>query len=255
MPTVETNGARIYYEVHGEGPVVVLAHGRGGNAASWWQQVPHFAQNYTVVVFDHRIFGRSACPPEAFDRSLFDSDLLAILDAENIERTAIVCQSMGGWTGLRMSVRHPARVSCLVLSNTPGGLNIPSVQEALTRSRQEFAERGVGSAAVAPDFPDRNPNAAYLYRQIGSLNINLPEDLSGRSPGGVKPTEMEGYATPTLMITSEHDQLFTPELIREVSTHIPGSSVTELPTAGHSPYFETPDVFNATVSEFLAKHI
>ena len=30
MPTVETNGARIYYEVHGEGPVVVLAHGRGG---------------------------------------------------------------------------------------------------------------------------------------------------------------------------------------------------------------------------------
>ncbi|MEC8776437.1 MAG: alpha/beta fold hydrolase, partial [Pseudomonadota bacterium] len=75
MPTVETNGARIYYEVHGEGPVVVLAHGRGGNAASWWQQVPHFAQNYTVVVFDHRIFGRSACPPEAFDRSLFDSDL------------------------------------------------------------------------------------------------------------------------------------------------------------------------------------
>ena len=162
---------------------------------------------------------------------------------------------MGGWTGLRMSVRHPARVSCLVLSNTPGGLNIPSVQEALTRSGQEFAERGVGSAAVAPDFPDRNPNAAYLYRQIGSLNINLPEDLSGRSPGSVEPTEMEGYATPTLMITSEHDQLFTPELIREVSTHIPGSSVTELPTAGHSPYFETPDVFNITVSDFLAKHI
>ena len=34
MPMVETNGARIYYEVHGEGPAVVLAHGRGGNAAS-----------------------------------------------------------------------------------------------------------------------------------------------------------------------------------------------------------------------------
>lgn len=34
MPTVSTNGANIYYEVHGEGPMVAFAHGRGGNAAS-----------------------------------------------------------------------------------------------------------------------------------------------------------------------------------------------------------------------------
>ena len=54
---------------------------------------------YKVVVFDHRCFGRSACPSEAFDREQFDADLCAVLDAEGIERTAIVCQSMGGWIG------------------------------------------------------------------------------------------------------------------------------------------------------------
>jgi len=255
MPTVETNGASIYYEVHGEGPAITFAHGRGGNAASWWQQVPKFAQHYKVIVFDHRIFGRSVCAPENFDRSLFDSDLLAILDAEGVEKTAIVCQSMGGWTGLKTAVFHPQRVSCLVLSNTPGGLNIPPVQDALVKSRQRFAEQGVGRAAVAPDFPERNPEGAYLYRQIGSLNINLPEDLSGRSPGGVSPSDMAGYSVPTLMITSEHDALFTPTLIREVATHIPGAEVIELPTAGHSPYFETPDAFNQTIANFLSKHI
>ncbi|MDP7393520.1 MAG: hypothetical protein QGH07_17030, partial [Alphaproteobacteria bacterium] len=136
-----------------------------------------------------------------------------------------------------------------------GGALVGEAAARLARRARRAIRPPGRSAAVAPDFPDRNPNAAYLYRQIGSLNINLPEDLSGRSPGGVEPTEMEGYATPTLMITSEHDHLFTPELIREVSTYIPGASVTELPTAGHSPYFETPDVFNATVSEFLAKYI
>ena len=255
MPTVETNGASIFYEVHGAGPAVAFAHGRGGNAASWWQQVPQFAKNHKVVVFDHRIFGRSICPPENFDRSLFDSDLLAILDAEGIEKTAIVCQSMGGWTGLRTAVRHPDRVTCLVLSNTPGGMNIPPVQDALAQSAKRFAEQGVGRAAVAPDFPDRNPVGAYLYRHIGSLNINLPEDLRGRSPGGVEPSEMEGYAVPTLMITSEHDLLFTPDLIREVATYIPGAEVVELPTAGHSPYFETPEAFNETVASFLAQHV
>jgi 3-oxoadipate enol-lactonase len=255
MPTVETNGASIYYEVYGEGPAITFAHGRGGNAASWWQQVPKFAQYYKVIVFDHRIFGRSVCAPENFDRSLFDSDLLAILDVEGVEKTAIVCQSMGGWTGLKTAVFHPQRVSCLVLSNTPGGLNIPPVQDALVKSRQRFAEQGVGRAAVAPDFPERNPEGAYLYRQIGSLNINLPEDLSGRNPGGVSPSDMAGYSVPTLMITSEHDALFTPALIREVATHIPGAEIIELPTAGHSPYFETPDAFNQTIANFLSKHI
>jgi len=56
------------------------------------------------------------------------------------------------------------------------------------------------------------------------------------------------------MITSEHDELFTPDLIREVSTYIPGSEVIELPTAGHSPYFETPEAFNETIVTFLTKH-
>ncbi|MBT5498742.1 MAG: hypothetical protein HOK54_23650 [Alphaproteobacteria bacterium] len=57
-----------------------------------------------------------------------------------------------------------------------------------------------------------------------------------------------------MIITSEHDALFTPDLIREVSTYIPGSEVIKLPTAGHSPYFETPEAFNETIATFLTKH-
>ena len=67
MATVETNGAKIYYEVHGDGHAITFAHGRGGNAASWWQQVPRFAESYKTIVFDHRIFGRSQCALEEFD--------------------------------------------------------------------------------------------------------------------------------------------------------------------------------------------
>ena len=79
MPRVESAGASLYYETHGSGPAVVLAHGAGGNAMVWWQQVPHFARRHTVVVFDHRGFFRSRCAPEALDPGLFASDLAAIL--------------------------------------------------------------------------------------------------------------------------------------------------------------------------------
>ena len=63
MATVETNGAKIYYEMHGDGPFITFAHGRGGNAASWWQQVPLFAKS-TRPSFPVYFFGRWQCALE-----------------------------------------------------------------------------------------------------------------------------------------------------------------------------------------------
>ena len=64
MPFVNTDNAKIYYESHGEGSPIILAHGAGGNTLVWWQQIAHFAAGYKVVVFDHRGWGRSKCAPE-----------------------------------------------------------------------------------------------------------------------------------------------------------------------------------------------
>ena len=198
MPYVQSGAASIFYEVHGSGHAVVFAHGRGGNAASWWQQVPYFARTYQAVVFDHRSFGRSHCPPDQFDREAFDKDLVAILDAEGIERASIVCQSMGGWTGLRTAVYHPHRVTCLVLSNTPGGVDAPLAKASLTKARERFAEIGIAKAALARDFPSRAPEAAYLYSHIGSLNTGLPEDLSRGDAAIITQQQLDHFSTPTL---------------------------------------------------------
>ena len=53
---------RLYYEVYGAGPVLIFAHGLGGNHLSWWQQVPHFRDRYTCVTFSHRGFAPSSAP-------------------------------------------------------------------------------------------------------------------------------------------------------------------------------------------------
>ena len=58
-------GAEIYYQVIGDGPAVIFAHGLGGNHLSWWQQVAHFASRYTCVVFSHRGFPPSSPVPGA----------------------------------------------------------------------------------------------------------------------------------------------------------------------------------------------
>lgn len=253
MPFASAVGAEIWYECHGEGPAVVFAHGRGGNAASWWQQVPRFARDYRVIVFDHRGFGRSHCEAGAFARSRFPGDLVAVLDAEGIARAAVVCQSMGGWTGLGVAVQHPDRVSCLVLSNTPAGIDLPEVEAALAHTRERFEAQGVGRAAVAEGFPVRAPEKAYLYAHIGGLNVNLPANLLAGAEG-IAPERLAALDLPVLFITSDHDDLFPPELIRGLAARVPGAEIVQLPEAGHSPYFETPEAFNDAVAGFLARH-
>ena len=54
MPIVNTDNAEIYYESHGEGPAIVLAHCAAGNTLVRWQQVAHFAPAHRVVAFDQR---------------------------------------------------------------------------------------------------------------------------------------------------------------------------------------------------------
>jgi pimeloyl-ACP methyl ester carboxylesterase len=66
-----------------------------------------------------------------------------ILDAEGIERAALVCQSMGGWTGLGAALRHPERARCLVLCSTPGGVTSQRAVEARRRIQAQLLERGI----------------------------------------------------------------------------------------------------------------
>jgi pimeloyl-ACP methyl ester carboxylesterase len=253
MPTIEREGATLYYEVHGSGPAVAFVHGSGGSALSWWQQIPHFAARHRVVAFDHRGFGRSPCAPEALDPRHFAGDLAAILDAAGVARAALVCQSMGGWTGLPFALAHPERTAALVLAGTPGGVVTSRIQRDSAAVPQRAAERGFLGMALARAFLERNPARAFLYDRIGSLNppatlgTVLPKLVALR----VDPVQLAGFRVPTLLVVGTEDSFFSVEGLREVAEAIPGARLQVLPGAGHSAYFEEPDVFNGLVESFF----
>lgn len=257
MSRVETHGASIYYEVTGEGPAIVFAHGAGGNAASWWQQVPEFSKNHKVITFDHRLFGRSTCSPDDFQPRLFGEDLIAILDAEGIQQCALVCQSMGGWTGMRMALDHPDRVSCVVYSHTTATIMSEASQKLAAELADERSSLPLETRAVAYDYPDKNPNGNYLYNRISSFNVNMDRSLLVRmreTDVVTSPEQLQSYTVPTLFITGDKDAIFPPQIIELVASYVPGAQVQNLGNTGHSSYFEIPERFNKAVGAFLALH-
>ncbi len=253
MPTIEREGATLYYEVHGTGPAVAFVHGSGGSALSWWQQIPHFAARHRVVAFDHRGFGRSTCSPAALEPCHFADDLAAILDAAGIARAALVCQSMGGWTGLPFAIAHPDRCAALVLAGTPGGVATERIQRDSADVPKRMGERGFLGMALARAFIARDPARTFLYERIASLNppttlgAILPKLVAQR----VDPAHLVAFRVPTLLVVGTEDSFFSVEGLREVAAAIPGARLRVLPGAGHSAYFEEPDVFNGVVDSFF----
>jgi len=133
---------KLFYEVHGDGPAVVFAHGSGGTHMSWWQQVPVLSKQYRCVTIDHRGFGYSKDQSNKPGRQNFVSDLEGLLDRLKVDRVSLVGQSMGGLTVLGFASRHPERVNALILSDTTGGYTnseIDKLHAANKNPRSAFA--------------------------------------------------------------------------------------------------------------------
>lgn len=259
MPTTTSQGVDVYYEIHGNPDApdwIVFAHGMGGNAASWYQQIPYFRDTYRIITFDHRYFGRSRCPEEKFDPALFPDDVRAVMSAAGCERAAFVCQSMGGWTGSQMALQHPEQVSALVMCHTPGVFEHPEVENDTRAAGKLISEslHANRSPALAYDYPDKNPAGAVLYQQISAFNYIDPSAVPRAIAGanlGVDVSSLVHYEVPTLFVTGDQDVLFPSSFIEALAGMVPGAHFANLGEVGHSSYFELADSFNATVGGFL----
>jgi 3-oxoadipate enol-lactonase len=257
------DGASIAYEVTGSGPALVFAHGIGGNLLSWWQQIPVFAQRYTCIAFSQRGFGTSKAPAGGPKLADFPGDVLALLDHLKIDKTVYIGQSMGGWTGVEVTLAHPERVAALVLSNTTGTLDFTCYGDARVTEWLVAQPKRVGelvAAGVHPAtsmvFAQQQPALHSLYFAIERLNDQtyraaLFEQLRASRVRGADAAK--DISCPVLGITGENDFTICPDGVRVVTSQIKNARFVKVPVSGHSVYFERADIFNAKLTEFLAE--
>ena len=257
-------GCRLYYEAGGTGPVLIFAHGLGGNHLSWWQQVPHFHDRYTCVTFAHRGFAPSSAIPGGPDPAGYTGDLAALIDHLGAKDVRIVAQSMGGWGALEYTLANPSRVRALVLASTAGTITrAPSLfadpdqlpawertAEGAAASNQKNNIHVAGGARMARE----QPAAHFLYQEIDAMSGIDKAALRGKLMSGLKRSAdaLRTLDVPTLWITADEDIVYPPFLSDILARMMPNARVTQIARCGHSAYFERPAEFNKAVDEFLS---
>jgi len=258
MPFLERAGARLYYETHGSGPALIFAHGLGGGHLSWWQQVPHFRDRYTCVVFDHRGFGLSSESPDRPGPDAYIDDLVALIAHLGVPDVRLVAQSMGGWTCLGYALRHPERVRALVLACTTGVLGDPETLRIFREHGAGQPEAALVAHGIHPACGERmareQPVLHFLYREVDALSHDLDKNAVRKKLIALRTTPRAAVAAlgpPLLCVTGEEDIAIPPAAVAVLASIVPGARLARVPEAGHSVYWERPAVFNRLVDAFL----
>lgn len=276
MALIPVRDVSLFVETRGSGAPLVLMH--GGPGADHWTLVAlrPLADAHTVVWYDHRCNGRSsgaAVESMTFDNLVADADALRV--TLGFERWAVLGHSFGGMVALEYAIRHPDRVSRLVLLDT-GGEGRQSTQGAAA----ELARRGADPGKVAlvrrwfnGEFEPREMTRILLrigdsYAAEPGLRRTLADLARGewRTRMRAEPLIFAGRRllpewsvmdrlgeidAPTLVIAGRHDFIFPPEHQRHLAAGIPGARLVLVDRAGHNAHSERPDVVLPAIRSFL----
>ena len=144
MPFILSSGVKIYHEIDGEGAPVIFQTGAAGDLNMWREA--GYTQNlegFKKILIDHRGHGHSDKPSALAQHRMenYVEDVLAVMDALNIERSVFIGYSDGGRVGFELAASHPDRIACLISIGSVGQMNT-EIYEA----RKALADsiRGIG---------------------------------------------------------------------------------------------------------------
>lgn len=136
----------------GSGPPLLLLHGWPQHADVWRKVVPLLAPDFRLLMPDLRGFGSTATPAGGYDPVRFAEDAVALLDALGIERAGVIGHDWGGFAAYLIGLRHPGRVTGLVVCNAPHPWAAPEPRGLLELWRLWYVllvASPVGARAVA----------------------------------------------------------------------------------------------------------
>jgi 2-hydroxy-6-oxonona-2,4-dienedioate hydrolase len=265
----DAQGVRTRYVEAGEGPAVILLHGRGGHLENWIRNIIPLSRRFHVFALDMVGHGFSAKPEMKYTIARYASHIQAFMKGKGMRRASLIGQSLGGWVAGWMAHSCPELVEKLVLVNTNGFRPIPP--EIVRKIREgsmaavENVSRESMIARLRPLMLDPNMISDELvsvrmaiYRQpemkrVMSCVMGAELEPERQKEFELTPERLHHITAPTLVTWTTHDALCSAEEADARRREIPLSEFHLLRDCAHWPQFEQAEEFNRVVTEFLSR--
>jgi pimeloyl-ACP methyl ester carboxylesterase len=229
MPYAMSGEVRIHYEVEGGGPPVVMHTGFISVARDLYTlgYVDALKDDYQLILIDPRGQGDSDKPhaSEAYGPRHRVADVIAVLDAVNIDRAHFWGASLGGRTGFDLAVRHPERLTSLVLYGAHPFGNTPedgaALRGALSQGMARFLEAG---RDVFGQFPKE-----ILQRWVSTSDTEALVAASVVEPS--LEADLPDIRVPALIYSGDRDDGY--EKARQAAGIMPQATFVSLPGLDH----------------------
>ena len=231
------NGAKLYYEIYGNGDPLIVLHGNGGNIAGMKYQIEYFAKFYKVIALDCRGRGKSELGRDSLTYIQMTKDVASLLEYLGLDSAYIIGRSDGGIIALMMGIYFPDKVKKIAAF----GANLWPDTTALYphEARQVREVRKQAEDMIAANDTTENWR---LIRQRYRMMEFQPH---------ISAADLKRIKAPVLVLSADRD-LIQEEHSVFIYRNIPKSNLCIFPRETHWITSTNPDLFNTTVAKYFA---
>ena len=245
---VKINNLNVAYQSAGEGDIVVLLHGWGGEAESFKPVFEWLAQTHKVYALDLPGFGNSEKPPVAWGTADYARCVTAFFEELGIRKAHLIGHSFGGRISIILGAEHPEKVAKLILVDSAGIKPRRTAKYYLRVSLAKVGKLlrrcGTYGTQLANALSRRVGSSDYQNAGVmrGTLVKVVNEDL--------RPL-LSRIAAPALLIWGADDKDTPVAYGKIMEAEIPDAGLVVLEQAGHFSYLDKFPQFCRIVASFL----
>jgi pimeloyl-ACP methyl ester carboxylesterase len=260
----------------GEGEPIVFLHGIPGAWYSWHYVMEELSDSYRTIAVDLKGLGLTERPEEgSYNAETVAKELMALMDALEIDKFALVGHEWGSMIGSYAAARYPERVTHFIRIEAPlsdAALNqiqtmmsVPQIAGVVLSDGDGFVRRmytGESSSFFMSNVP--GPVVVQPIAEADIARISREFSYEGTADSIIRyytdtPTNYSSTVTelaavttmPVLLLQADSDPIQPLEFYVDAAVPFPNATFTVLANSGHVPILEQPHALAEAIRAFL----
>jgi len=251
MPHVTVNGARLWYEVRGEGEPILLHHGYTASRVNWMPVAERLQKKYRVILMECRGTGESEHTKDGYTLEQYAADVIGVVDHLGIDQFTYAGHSMGGGIGYMLALTYPKRLKRLILMASIPADGIPAGGVAPVQPTMADREATLARYHAMRIRPEAETEEWFEDRVRHVTSVSSGHYLGGsQAMRSLRVGERLGEITmPTLILAGAADFLLPANLAD--FQRLPNATLHVFSRVGHEVAIHEPEGVANAIDDFM----